>query len=304
MELQMCFGQRIEQGAVLGPQSALPGQHVGQRLAGRPGPGAEGQDQLVARVTIPFCKAINPNSRSRDAAWRCGIVGPRPRSRRSVRAPALADHPGRAHASRPTFYDKRILGREQEQCGACEPRRAVREINWCQFKINWCQFILLPLKSGNQLVSIYAAKTELTSIAVPGRISGHDLLDHRAMHVGQAMVPSLVQESQPGVVDAQAMQQGGVQVVDVDRIPDDVVPEVVGGAVGDPGPDAPAGQPDGEAAGMVVAAVVVGRQPALAVDGSAELAAPDDQGLIEQPALLRGPGQVPRRRDRCRGTGR
>jgi hypothetical protein len=45
-----------------------------------------------------------------------------------------------------------------------------------------------------------------------------------------------------------------VQVVDVDRIPDDVVPEVVGGAVGDPGPDAPAGQPNGEAAGMMVAA--------------------------------------------------
>ena len=79
------------------------------------------------------------------------------------------------------------------------------------------------------------------------------------MHVGQAVMPALVRESQPGVVDAQAMQQGGVQVVDVDRIPDDVVPEVVGGAVGDPGPDAPAGQPDGEAAGMMVAAVAVGR---------------------------------------------
>jgi tetratricopeptide (TPR) repeat protein len=50
------------------------------------------------------------------------------------------------------------------------------------------------------------------------------------MYVGQAVVPALVQESQPGVVDAQAMQQGGVQVVDVDRIPDDVVPKVVGGA--------------------------------------------------------------------------
>ena len=171
---------------------------------------------------------------------------------------------------------------------------AVREINWCQFKINWCQFILLPLKSGNQLVSIYAAKTELTSIAVPGRISGQDLLDHRAMHVGQAVVPALEPESQPGVVDAQAMQDRGVQVVDVDRIPDDVVAEIVGRAVGDPGPDAAAGQPDGEAAGMMVAAVVVGRQPALAVDGSAELAAPDDQRVVEQPALLEVPDQCRR----------
>ncbi len=79
---------------------------------------------------------------------------------------------------------------------------------------------------------------------MPGRISGQDLLDHRAMHVGQAMVPALVLEGQPGVVDAQAVQDRGVQVVDVDGISDDVVAEVVGGAVGDPGLDAAAGQPD------------------------------------------------------------
>ena len=44
----------------------------------------------------------------------------------------------------------------------------------------------------------------------------------------------------------------------------------------------------GEAAGMMVAAVVVGGQRALAVDGPAELAAPDDQRVVEQPALLAG----------------
>ena len=50
--------------------------------------------------------------------------------------------------------------------------------------------------------------------------------------------------------------------------------------------DAAAGQPDGEAARMMVAAVVVGGQLALAVDGPAELAAPDDQRVVEQAALL------------------
>ena len=37
---------------------------------------------------------------------------------------------------------------------------------------------------------------------------------------------------------------------------------------------------------MMVAAVVLRRQLALAVDRAAELAAPDDQRVVEQPALL------------------
>ena len=37
---------------------------------------------------------------------------------------------------------------------------------------------------------------------------------------------------------------------------------------------------------MVVAAIVVASQLALAVDRAAELAAPDDQRVVEQPALL------------------
>src|SRR5204863_3542931 len=50
--------------------------------------------------------------------------------------------------------------------------------------------------------------------------------------------------------------------------------------------DAAAGHPDGEALGMMVAAVVVARQIALAVNSPSELAAPYDQRLVEQAALL------------------
>ena len=53
------------------------------------------------------------------------------------------------------------------------------------------------------------------------------------MDVGQAVVAALELEGQPGVVDAQAVEDRGVQVVDVDRVLDDVVAEVVGLAVGD-----------------------------------------------------------------------
>src|SRR5690348_8933262 len=55
----------------------------------------------------------------------------------------------------------------------------------------------------------------------------------------------------------------------------------VGGAVAVSAFDAAAGHPHGEAAGVVIAAVV-----ALAVGGAAELAAPDDQGVLEHVALL------------------
>ena len=50
----------------------------------------------------------------------------------------------------------------------------------------------------------------------------------------------------------------------------------------------------------MVAAVVVCRQLALAVDRAAELAAPDDQRVVEQAALLQVLDQRRRRADRCR----
>ena len=109
---------------------------------------------------------------------------------------------------------------------------------------------------------------------------------HDSMDVGQPEVAALKLEGQLRVVDAQAVQDRGVQVVHVDRILRDVVAVVVGLAVGDAGLHAAAGQPDGEAARMMVAAVVVGRELALAVDRAAELAAPDDQRVVEQAALL------------------
>ena len=66
----------------------------------------------------------------------------------------------------------------------------------------------------------------------------------------------------------------------------DVVAEVVGGAEGHAGLDAAAAEPHREAAGVVVAAVVGRGQLALRVVRAAELAAPDDQRLVEHAPLL------------------
>ena len=49
-------------------------------------------------------------------------------------------------------------------------------------------------------------------------ISRQDRLFDRAVHVGQTMVPPLVLEGQLCVVDAQAMEDRGVQVMDVDGL--------------------------------------------------------------------------------------
>src|SRR5665213_4181381 len=88
------------------------------------------------------------------------------------------------------------------------------------------------------------------------------------------------------MVDAEAVQDRGVERVDVDRILHDVVAEVVGLAIDHARLDAAAGHPDREAARVMIAAIILARQRALTVDRAAEFAAPDDERLIEQAALL------------------
>ena len=112
-------------------------------------------------------------------------------------------------------------------------------------------------------------------------------------HVGQAEVAALEAVGQPRVVEAEQVQHRGVQVVDVDPVLDDVEAEVVGLAERDARLDPAAGQPHREGVRVVVAAVVA----PLDHRRAAELAAPDDQRVVEQPALLqvldqRGAGLV------------
>src|SRR6185369_12618358 len=112
---------------------------------------------------------------------------------------------------------------------------------------------------------------------------------HLPVHVREPVVAALELERQPGVVDAEAMQHGRVEVVNVHCVADDVVAEIVRFAVSQSGPDAAASEPDGKAARMMVAAIIVSREWTLAIDGSAELAAPDDECVVEQTALFEIP---------------
>src|SRR5262245_7797201 len=78
------------------------------------------------------------------------------------------------------------------------------------------------------------------------------------------------------------MQNRRLQIADMDGVLHDVVTEGACQAEVDAGPYAAAGQPVAEAARMVVAAVVGGGELTLRVVGSAELAAPDDQGVVQE----------------------
>jgi hypothetical protein len=80
------------------------------------------------------------------------------------------------------------------------------------------------------------------------------------------------------------MQHRGVEVVDVHGVFGDGVAEFVGLAEGDAGFDAAAGEPDGEGLGVMVAAGELGAAAILVHGGAAELAAPDDEGLVEEAA--------------------
>src|SRR5688500_5637099 len=84
----------------------------------------------------------------------------------------------------------------------------------------------------------------------------NQLLHHLAMHVRQPEVAALEAEGEFGVVEAEEVEEGGVQVVDVDLVLGGVEAELVGLAEGEPRFDAAAGQPHAEAVGMMVAAVV------------------------------------------------
>src|SRR5690606_14931928 len=114
--------------------------------------------------------------------------------------------------------------------------------------------------------------------------SRDQLVDRRrALGADQLLVESRVEERQAVRVEPHLRQDRRVQVLDVERLLDGLVAELVGRADRDAAADAAAGEPHREARGIVVAAgalrVLGGRLPA-------ELTAPDDDRRVEQATLL------------------
>ena len=121
--------------------------------------------------------------------------------------------------------------------------------------------------------------------ATENRLSRQDG-SHRTMllDAGEPHVQPLRLERQAAVIDAQTVQDGGIHVVNVNGVLDDVVAEIVRLSVADALLDAAAGHPYREAARVMIAAVILARQLALTISRPTKLSAPHNQRLIEQAA--------------------
>ena len=119
-----------------------------------------------------------------------------------------------------------------------------------------------------------------------------DLVDDTASDVGEAEIAAGGVEREPTVIEAEQVENGGVEIVHVHGILDGGVAEFVGLAEGKPVAHAATGEPNSEALGIMVAAV-----GALGEWSAAELTSPPNKRILEQPARLeigeqRGDGLV------------
>ena len=107
--------------------------------------------------------------------------------------------------------------------------------------------------------------------------STQDVANDGAVDVGEAVVAAAVTVGEAFVIEAQAVEEGRVEVVDVDGVLDGFGAVVVGASVGEAALDSASGHPDREALVVVIAAILLA-----AVGGAAELAAPEDEGVFEE----------------------
>lgn len=120
-----------------------------------------------------------------------------------------------------------------------------------------------------------------------GGWSGQEILDHLGgFHARQPLIQALVAVDQSFVVDPQHVEDGCVEVSNMDRILHDVVGEIIRLSVDRASLDAATSHPHGEASGMVVSSVIVLAESSLGVDRPTEFTAPEDQCGVEHPLVL------------------
>src|SRR4029077_10975105 len=108
----------------------------------------------------------------------------------------------------------------------------------------------------------------------------------RRLGADQFLVQALETVSQAILVNTHLVQDCRVEIPDMHRVTDNIIAEIVRLAIDDPAFDAATGHPHRVAARVMVPAIVVAAQFALAIDGAAKFTAPDDQGVVEQTTLF------------------
>src|SRR4051794_37648209 len=112
--------------------------------------------------------------------------------------------------------------------------------------------VTAPVKGPSRCRSRFAPRPITRRSILGSRALRQDARDDVAVDVGQTEVAAAVVEGQPLMVEAEQMQYRGVPVVNMHRVLDRLVAELVGRPIGQPAPDAAAGHPDGEPFAVVV----------------------------------------------------
>ena len=135
---------------------------------------------------------------------------------------------------------------------------------------------------------LHQSRPQRPGVSVSNTLRGlrENLFDDGSVHVRQPEVAALKFVRQPGVIDAQAVQDGSLYVMNVNGLFGHVIRVVVGGTVSQTRPHAATCHPHSETSRVVIAAIIILRQASLAVDCPPKLSAPDDERVIQQAALL------------------
>ena len=106
--------------------------------------------------------------------------------------------------------------------------------------------------------------------------------DARGLMISQAQFAAGPAINELGVIQTEEVQDGGMEIVVGDDVFDGFMAPLVGFAEGHTTPDTAAGQPEGEARGVVIAADFLAALVVLNDRQTAHLATPMDQGAVEQ----------------------
>lgn len=111
-----------------------------------------------------------------------------------------------------------------------------------------------------------------------------------SVHIGESVVAALVAKGHPLVIESHEVQDGRIEIVNVDRIFDHFVTQIVRPTVNDPWPYSGPGEPYRESVALVIAADIfrgdTGSSYPLSDRRASEFGGHDDQGLVEHTALL------------------
>src|SRR5262245_13985561 len=108
--------------------------------------------------------------------------------------------------------------------------------------------------------------------------SHQQFMENFTVHVGEAEVAAGVAEGQAGVIEAEKVQDRGVQVVDANHVLDRVITVLVRCSVSHSAAYSGTGHPDGEALWIVVPPVALGERRA------AKFRRPHDQRRLQEAA--------------------